>query len=409
MSGVCPVAPPAVLVRGSAAALMVLVCSAILAATYPAAWALNAFQAAAFQIAALWLSCTVLRPFSWHGHILLVPLAGAMLLAAVQLAAGITVARQETLQALLTWGAYLAIFVVALQVFAAAELRRRLRRVLLAFGFVLAVAGLTQLFTIVPGSGRGFVVGPFVSGEQYAALIELVMPLAIFEALHSRRGRTGYAVVAGAMFSSVIAGASRTGALLVTVEGAVLLLPSWLGSRKRPESPHGLLARIAAFAALFTLIVGWEVLSARFEDADPSKHRHEILVSAVLMAGDRPDAGFGLGAFEAAYPGYALFDSAARIPHAQNDWAEWAAEGGVPMLVMMLLVGAWTVRKALRAPWGIGVLAVFVHGAVDSPMQQPAIASVVFLLLGALAARGSGRAPVLKRPAAGSASVAAAR
>jgi O-antigen ligase len=233
-------------------------------------------------------------------------------------------------------------------------------------------------------------MGPFVSRDQYAAFIELVLPLAMFEAVRSRRNKTAYALVAGLLFASVIAAASRAGAVLATLEMVVLLLWAGRAEGRSGESSRKLLAKVALCAAVVTLLVGWEVLWGRFHDPDPLKYRREMLASAVSMARARPWTGFGLDSFESAYPGYALFDTGLSVAHAHNDWAEWAAEGGLPLFLLMVWVAAWAAREVRRAPWGIGVIAVFLHSLVDFPMQKTALAALVFVLLGALAAR---RAP----------------
>ena len=77
---------------------------------------------------------------------------------------------------------------------------------------------------------------------------------------------------------------------------------------------------------------------------------------------------------------------------AHNDWLQWAAEGGIPMLILMLFVVARSAGPAIRSLWGIGILAVFVHALVDYPFgQRPALAAFFFALLGSAAA--ASRAP----------------
>jgi hypothetical protein len=80
------------------------------------------------------------------------------------------------------------------------------------------------------------------------------------------------------------------------------------------------------------------------------------------------------------------------VNQAHNDWAQWAAEGGLPFLALLLAVAAWSLRPALRSLWGVGIVSVFVHALVDYPMQQrPALAAYFFALLGVLAASEDGR------------------
>jgi O-antigen ligase len=123
----------------------------------------------------------------------------------------------------------------------------------------------------------------------------------------------------------------------------------------------------------------------------------DLVRSSLHMVRDRPVRGFGLGTWAEAYPGYALFDDGRFVNQAHNDWLQWAVEGGIPFLLVMLAVAAWTIRPAVRSVWGIGLWAVFLHSLVDYPMQQrPALAAFFFAMLGALAAQekdtGAGRA-----------------
>ncbi|HLW75650.1 MAG TPA: O-antigen ligase family protein, partial [Bryobacteraceae bacterium] len=113
--------------------------------------------------------------------------------------------------------------------------------------------------------------------------------------------------------------------------------------------------------------------------------RSELVRSSMEMIRDRPLMGFGLGTWAAAYPQYAHFDDGNFVNQAHNDWAQWAVEGGLPLLALMLAVVALRARAAVRSLWGIGMLAVFVHCLVDYPMQQrPALAAFFFAMLGAI-------------------------
>jgi hypothetical protein len=45
------------------------------------------------------------------------------------------------------------------------------------------------------------------------------------------------------------------------------------------------------------------------------------------------------------------------VNQAHNNWAQWASEGGIPFLALMLAIGAMLI--------GLGPLAVFVHAWID--------------------------------------------
>jgi O-antigen ligase len=188
------------------------------------------------------------------------------------------------------------------------------------------------------------------------------------------------------MYASVIASASRAGALLATIEVLVVLA---LALRKRLISRRRLglaMVAILASAVVFTSVVGWRALLDRFKQPDPFVHRREMLQSSLAMARERPWTGFGLGSFQEVYPAYATFDIGLIVNHAHNDWAEWLAEGGVPFLLLLASVALWSVGPAFRSIWGLGLLSVFLHALVDYPMQRLGLAIWVFVLLATLAA-----------------------
>jgi len=110
-----------------------------------------------------------------------------------------------------------------------------------------------------------------------------------------------------------------------------------------------------------------------------------VVRSSLRLVRDRPLTGFGLGTWSDAYPAYAHFDDGRFVNQAHNDWVQWAVEGGLPLLSIMLSIAWWSVRPALSSLWGIGLLAVFLHCLVDYPMEQrPALAAFFFAMLGLL-------------------------
>ncbi len=359
----------------------------------PQDWVVHGWQAGIFALGLAWITSAVLHRRPLQGSILLFPLSGAVLWGLLQLLAGWSVYRFATWKALLNWLLYLTIFWLALQIFAAPQLRRDFRRALLYFGFTLIVVSMVQYFT-APGSIFWLFkveyanVGPFLNRDHYSTFIELVLPVALFEALRDRRKTLSHALMTGAMFASVVAGASRAGSILVTLEIVVVVFLG-LGLRSRSAGVWSrALAWTALFAGVFAAVVGWEVLWRRFQDPDPFRGRRELLQSSLAMVRERPWTGFGLGTWPTVYPAYAVTDFGAGLfaNHAHNDWAEWAVEGGVPFVMLVVLVAIWSVRQAVRFPWGVGVVSALCHCGVDFPMQRPALAAVVFALLGAVAA-----------------------
>ncbi len=381
----------------SAYALALVMAVAVLAMFVPRPW-INPtlFQAGLFLLGGVWAAALVLRPFALRFSLPVIPLACAVAWGALQLAAHWTTGAANTSVAVLVWLGNLVAFTLAMQVCCAPRVHRLFLDSLLWFAFGLSVVSVVQYFS---WDGRIFwlfptndpaALGPFVNRDQYAAFIEMVLPLALVQALGGGPRALGMTEVAAAMYASVIAGASRAGALLVTAEIVAVPLLLWTKGWAKGRDPRST-GRTAAInvwllALVFVEVVGWAVLWNRFQDPDPLSGRREMLLSTVAMVHARPWTGFGLGTFRTVYPAYASIDFGAVVQHAHNDWAEWAADGGVPFSLLLVWIALWSIPRAYRTVWGIGLVAVFVHGAVDFPLQKPVLELWLFALLGALAA-----------------------
>lgn len=364
-----------------AIALGCLLLFSVLAFATTQQWALSTFQVGIF-ILGIW--CAVQRNLRWRP--MAFPLAGVVALAAIQLWAGTTVYRFATANALVNWAAYFILFRVATQALADAGIRRSFLRATLYAGLAVATLSTLQHFTSEGGAiywmfhvraGRPF--GPFVNPDHYAAFIELILPLAVFEAQRDRPRLWLHTAMAGAFYASVIASASRAGAVLATLE--ILALP-WLGRRSNVAGKVIMLS--AGFAGIASLVVGPDVLWDRFQDKDPFRYRRQIGASTLQMIRQRPWLGFGLGTYVDVYPEFASFDTGLTVDHAHNDWAEWTAEGGVPMLLLIGGIAGMTFRPAVRSGWALGIHCVFLHSMVDFPLQIPAIGALLFTFLAAL-------------------------
>ena len=376
------------------AALAVLLVYAILTIWIDQRWAWGVAQFAVFGSLAVWAAGQLRRPSPVRGSLWLAPLCAAPVWGLLQLAAQRTVYRWGTWNAVLNWATWLALFFLALQLFQRSAARHWFLRFALYFGAGLTVLSTVQMFTsggkffwVFPSGYTDFVMGPFVYRNQYAAFLETILPIALWQALRDRRRAFASYAIAAAMLASVVAAGARAGSVLLAVEVAAALLVAW----RRGMAPAGTLARgLAAFGAmavLFTAIVSWQTLRQRFEEPDPLAQRRDFLVSSVAMLRQRPAMGFGLGNWARAYPQYALFDDGNYVNQAHNDWAQWAVEGGIPFFAILLALVAMAAPAAVRSVWGIGLVSVWVHCLVEYPLQQrPGVGAWFFVLLGMLAA-----------------------
>ena len=101
----------------------------------------------------------------------------------------------------------------------------------------------------------------------------------------------------------------------------------------------------------------------------------------------RPLTGWGLGAYVPVYRKFALYDDGTWVNQAHNDYLEWAAEGGIPYALIMVLLIVWTIRPGFRSVWGIGLLAFALHALVDYPFARLGTCGWYFALAGMLAAQ----------------------
>ncbi len=362
----------------------------ILTLWVPYRWPLSVFQVALFAFAAARIAKGRLPGLRLPG----VLLAGAAAWGALQVILGWTVDRVTTLDATLNWITYLTAFALAADLYRNVALRERVLRAGVIFTVLLAVIAIFtyltspvgKAFWIFETGSESRTLGPFVYQNQYAAFIEAILPVAIIAATRDRRHWVLHALIVATLFGSVVTGGSRTGSILCLAE--ILLVPAiafWRGMISRAILARALLGCMGAVAVL-TGIVGWERLWQRLQEPNPYSLRRDLVLSSASMTSSRPFTGFGLGTWAEAYPGYARFDDGRFVNQAHNDWMQWAAEGGLPFLALLLGVAAWSVKPALRSLWGVGILSVWLHALVDYPMQQrPALAAFFFALLGALA------------------------
>jgi hypothetical protein len=362
----------------------------------PQAWATQFFQIGIFALVAIFVLLDIRRkrtrllsgPMPWLVYS--IPLWGVF-----QIVAHTTASTVETREATLRWGAMAGIFFLMQIVARTHAARRNFLAAFLVFATAMAVLCLTQLFTsegrvlwIFP-SGFPDVYATFPSYNHFAEFIEIALPIALWRAV--REGwRAWWCILSGGvMYGSVIASASRGGALLCTLEVLAMLGFGLANLRKNPSSrpPRLALATIMlvpALAGSFTLVVGWERVWQRFQMNNLYGARSEFITAAIDMAKHRPMTGYGLGTFPEVYQRYALHDMPYYANHAHNDWAEFAADGGIPFMLLVLIPFAAAIPIAIRNPWGIGIIAVMLHACIDFPFPRAAVSCWIFAMLGLL-------------------------
>lgn len=383
----------------SAIALLLITVTAVALMWQPAYWAITIPSVAALCLAAIWL----VRSLSGRHELRTNPALWLILTATfwplMQLSLGWTVYRWRTAGSFLYWALAAAIVFSAIQTLRDPGVLRLFLRALLIFGFIVALISPLQRFT---SAGKIFwmfevpysdiAIGPFVYPNQYAAFIELLLPIALVEALSERSGwRIFHGLAAAVMYGSVIAAVSRSGVALATLE--VIAVPL-LTLRRQGTGFNQLKAPVAVLGGMLvvlTLAMGPDAIIAKLQQKDPYQGRRELTESSLLMIRDHPVKGVGFGNWSTAYPAYAIFDDGLFANQAHNDWAQWAVEGGLPFFFVMVALAVWIVPRAIRTVWGTGLIAIFLQCFVDYPIQRIGVAIVFFTILGGVSLTTTGR------------------
>ncbi|HUB79455.1 MAG TPA: O-antigen ligase family protein [Bryobacteraceae bacterium] len=370
-------------------ALAALFVFAILTLWVPAVWPVTVFQVGIFTlcVVALWRHFPPRLPYP------AVPLAAAVFWGSLQLACHLTAYPFATETDILRFASFLATFVTAFCLFQDSSARRWFQSGMLWFAFLVSLVASLAIFT---SSGRVFwifptdygnIMGPIVYHNHWAVFVEAVFPIALYQAFRRESDSLLYAGMAAALYASVIASASRTGTILTTAEIVAAALLMAIRGFATGRTVLAAFLRMGILFAAFTAVVGWNRVWERFNLPDPMHGRREFNISSLHIIAAHPLTGSGLGTWPVVYPHYAIIDVGAFANQAHNDWLQFAAEGGIPFALLMFSLFLWCLGPAFRTVWGIGVISVFMHAAVDYPFSRPALGSWTILIVAMLAAR----------------------
>lgn len=366
--------------------LLILCGLGLLFAWVPDQFVWNIFEGLIFLLLILWTGAWMAGRTEARWSWMFLPPGVVAVWGCVQLRMHWSVYALATRQDILRWSTYLAILFLAVQLFGGRG--STLRRVFTVYSLALAFVSVFQWFL---GNGKIYWIfstrepaglGPFLNYDHYASFIALALPMAVVEMFRNPRQRWFFALAAAVLYASVLAGGSRAGFVLVTLE--LILLSILLGFSGR------IALAVVALILVFGSVIGWDHLYDRLQLPDPYGGRREVAASSIQMFHSNPWHGFGLGTWTYVYPAYARKDFGVFINAAHNDWLQWACDGGVAVAgcLFLLFCGACSLVK--RAPWALGVPIVFLHGVVDFPMQGHFLPAIVFLMLGMAIRRAPG-------------------
>jgi len=347
-------------------------------------WRIAVAIAALSVVGVVW--ALVARDLRWPRQLLVVvPLT---LWGVAQLVTRTTAVPYRTHHDAALWAMCGVSFLLGSQILSDRHARHRFLDALMWGGAGLAVIGILQFYStptkaygIFPMLAGG--MGPFHYRNQFAAFMEMTAGIALWRI---RFGNPVSASICFAiMFAAALTSPSRSGVVLICTELLAFLVTAFV---QRAASQSSLRAIILIlFAAGAALVAGLQPALDRMElHVDPGDLRVEFARSTIRMVEERPWTGFGMGTWSSVYPGFANVDYALVANEAHDDWLQWASEGGIPFALLMAVLVIWLAKPAVDSVWGLGLLLVMAHSAVDYLLRDPVLGFTWFAMAGALAA-----------------------
>lgn len=289
----------------------------------------------------------------------------------------------------LFWFTAAIVAILGSQVFRDGEGASRFRFLFVLFGGAVCLLDLLQqaarsnrFYWIVPSKFNA-IFGPFAYWNNFAEFMELVIPITFWMGLRRQNAGTVYLLLAALETASVVASGSRAGTAIVAAEIFGVLLIAYVKTRSRKLVTSAAVA--VALTGIFIYAAGFDEVISKLQKSDQLAVRRDLNKSSLAMIREHPFTGWGLDTYVPVYPMFARYDDGSWVNRAHNDWLQWAAEGGIFFSALMLVIFLWSIRPALRSGWGIGVIAICVHAAVDYPFARLGVCGWYFALIAMLA------------------------
>lgn len=292
-----------------------------------------------------------------------------------------------------------------------------------------ALVGLAQLADVAPyfysPTNIGDPVGFFANRNHQALLEAITMPLVFLLCARIRR-RPGLPAIIPALcylmiiflLAELVVAGSRAGLVLGLVGlGATVastkgrLLEGTAKSSGRLLRSLPMIGSMLCLAALILLaqFTGRGQTISRLLFSDESiDERYTLAPSVWRMTLRMFPVGGGFGSFDSVYRTFqpSSLLSPTYFNHAHNDLLEWAYEGGLPAIILCLILINWIARRAaiaLRAPTFSGrelamlgsivLVLECIASSVDYPLRTPTLSVMFGLALNwlSIAGKGAGR------------------
>ncbi len=240
-------------------------------------------------------------------------------------------------------------------------------------------------------AGRAF--GAFATPAACGGLLAITLPVTVAFAWGHTRGKRLLLLAAATAQGAALAATASAGAVSALLVAIVVLLV------RRAASARALALAALALSGVLAGIVAWRGASVidPTHAESPWRLRAGNVRAAAAMAIDHPWTGVGPGAYGDAYPLYReAGDNESR--HAHDLPAEWLAEYGIPVGLMLsaaffwLFLGPILGRPRPGPIWlggvRVGLAAFALHNLVDFTAVFPSFLLAAAVLRGACAREG---------------------
>ena len=264
--------------------------------------------------------------------------------------------------------------------------------------------------------------GSYVNHNNFAGLVSLGVPLAVAMAVGDlrRSGKLspwglGLLGVACGLTITVFASGSRGGAVALVLGLMILALIAAGLRRKAADAarhwswlgPLAIGVVILVVAALAIPSSTRSRLASLFEKSGSISYRTDIAAASLRAFVDRPLLGSGLGAFGDAVAPFKTSHGDVRSNRAEADLLEFAVEGGLVLIGILLLFARFAWKSAryelihgrsrsgkwLRAGALASCATMLIHSLFDFGFRIPANALAFAVLLGIATANSEGTRP----------------
>ena len=322
-------------------------------------------------------------------------------------------------------------FILAYIVSQDARRKRHLVVAIVALGSFEALYGLAQyltgfqrIFTYVKKYDLQEATGTYINRNHYAAVLEMVLPLALALALHEfgKLGKrqpevlsklrrlaarpnlqksTFWLFIASLLFAALIYSRSRMG--IISASTSLLVMFGILRFNRKAGLP--LCAAFLILSVSLAVWIGPGPIVDRFqgvpqEYAQSDHSRLSIWRDTVALIRQHPWLGTGFGTFPIAYTAVQTTFLGRFVNHAHNDYLELASDLGIPTALGLLVSVVWLLARAVQISrtsedhfdrflalgCAGGIVALLLHSLADFNLYIPAncllFASILGLTMG---------------------------